>query len=1444
MKHRAHVIQALILTVSVIAGAAVIAPLRASAARRAEIIRDRLLGRLESEFGVSVRYRSISPALFSLLTIRDVELQFRNGSFSAERLRIFYNPFRRPGRGDEGLGRLITRAAVHRGHLSAEISPGDSSGAVPALKASAPWKLLEAKTLVLSEFSSRITVEGIGTLHTDDIDLVLAGEPELTRYRFEGALSIQDPRFFAELGAVSADIRSRGSFSPAESEFNGRFDILKAASDILVLKPMSADLTLSPEGLTLRRIDDELPINIALAAGTEGVSVNGEMVNLTLRDIAEPGRSARVWEPWFDTVLSGSFSVERDEGRPSPIYRVEMGAEIGENPHLQWPASLLIEASGNRDSASITRLKARVPWGEASYRGSFGFDPLLPEGVLSISVLDESLGGPWGDPLDAAFALKPAGNVITADPLYFSAGGLEFHDFRFLLLDEDDQLSISLLAVSGKPDETAMRRIFIDALLDTAGTSPSLIAFTRAEGFDLSHAARLLGAGTPASLPGAAESLISLSAMFEADGDSWVLSVDEGEIIRRDNQNNRISFRGRASPKRWSLDALRISWNDFTADARLSGRRNLKGGFAAGRIIIDEEIYPLEAQWSRGGSLVVSGDFGFKGILGPKTSSGRSLGVRGNQIALPAGEGSLSADFSLSGIVGRKDWEIYIQETRFTRTLPGEDVSSTAELNGTLSAESLILPSIRFTDDSGTLAGNAVLERSKTDKSLMGRLMFSSEDDERYLVSALRSRDIWEIDLNVENGRLERFDRRRLSGFINLEGGLSGSLEDPLIQLKVHTDQAEFASRPFELRGSADLESGKLRIQEAVFSRDGISAENVLALIDFKTGGVRAAAEFTAAYNQIPVSSGVSLALDFDRIPMRPRDFMDAGFTGTLASRPVIWDERIHWPAFTFQFIRNREEFLLRTPDDRVLSLRYRFADGRLDIASGDPMPVKVIGGGTLRGGTADLSFPSLRIDPVLINYVMLRDPVLLQYYVIFQDGEFIGGLDIQGPAASPNMYGRIRAVNLRVDTPYTYAGIRPASTDIHFRGNRIDFDRIEVPVGEGIVYGGGYMVLDAWKIVDFDMTYGLKAAGGEGVPVYYPLMGIYLDALAAGEIRMRGDAGGYDLSGDIHFPFLEASLGSPRVPVNQHRPGRRSVPVRLNLSLTTGNSCTLYLPNEQLKIVRAAAQAGQTLNLTYTNQPKSLSVTGILPIKSGDIFYFDRNFQVTQGSLRFNETLREFDPILAFRAETRVRDSEGDDVSVALVYNARIKSDFNPSVETVPARPNSEILALLGQAAVPFAEEGRGTGVETLLQATGGAFAQLGLVQPFEDVLREGLNLDMVTIRTDIIGNALAGSLNRGVEIGALDQVSGLGRFLDNTSLSAGKYIGNALFVSGSVSARYFQGRRLRSVFGGLEFETSVSLEMATPFFNVAWSYTPDIEENRSFIADNSISLKWRFSY
>ncbi|MCK5249384.1 MAG: translocation/assembly module TamB domain-containing protein, partial [Spirochaetaceae bacterium] len=633
-------------------------------------------------------------------------------------------------------------------------------------------------------------------------------------------------------------------------------------------------------------------------------------------------------------------------------------------------------------------------------------------------------------------------------------------------------------------------------------------------------------------------------------------------------------------------------------------------------------------------------------------------------VSVPLKNGRLVSEFDIRGMVARRDWDIYIDMARLKWTDRTDQSDIAVEMNGTINPGRVVLPDIKLSDSLGNLSGNAFFESTESGNRMQGRLFMGGDEDEIYELAFIRDDDFWDVGLNIEAAHLERAMRERLSGRLNVNGRMTGSLDDPLISLNMETRDGYLDGQPLDARGIVSMESGRVRLQDVHYAHEGMALSRGLFLLNLTEGSLRTTAELNATYNQVPVSSGFSLAVDFGRGFTIPElsELVDSDFIGTLATRPVLWDADQHLPAFTFQFMKDSEVFRVQTPDADILNAEYGFKTGELDIVSGGPMPVIVRGGGTVKDGQIDLSFPELEIDPVLINYAMFRDPILLQYHVIFQSGRFVGNLDIIGSSSNPGLYGEIRADNLKVDTPYTYAVIKPASTDIHFDGHRITIDRIEIPVGDGIIYGEGHIVLDRLNLVEFDMIYGGKPKGkGVGVPVYYPLMGVNLDGIFTGEVHMTGGDKRFFLEGDFTFPYLKASLGSPIIPVNQAKEDVYPAAVFLDLNFITGNNCVFFLPNEQFKIVRATAEPDQIINLVYSNAPNNLSLTGNLSIKTGDIFYFDRDFQISEGSLRFNESLGSFDPILALRAETKVRDDEGEDVTVALVYNAPVMSDFNP---------------------------------------------------------------------------------------------------------------------------------------------------------------------------------------
>lgn len=1413
-----------------------IVPLRNIANERANAIKNSLMNQLETTLGIQLNYESISPALLSAVTIKGLEVDFENGSFSARRFRVFLKPRWRTEGLRYNFSDWITRVNISQGVLNLSIQELNNSPKSP-LDNKELIRLLQSKTIVFKDCTAYIATNDIGNIYAERFTLRLNESQGTIYYNFTSFMRTEQFMPLEQLGEVSLALNTVGSYSAQDTTVNGRVDILSLNSDLIRLKPISASFTYNEGKFSLQHINDDRPIDISLHIADENITTSGVLVDLPLDDVIYSGISNPTWDPWFATIFDGEFSFSIDSQTRDIFYDLNMDFSFSQETVLPWPWKATLDIKGNQNMANVSELELALPWGEAKYTGRLQLDTFAPFGWLYIDINEKWIGYP----ISTTLQIRTIENAIVGKQNRFVAGDIAFQEFHFILIRDEKHYTMSLKASPENPDDNKHGEIILDAMLDMEN-QPVVYGFADINNFQASDIAKILGKTSLSRINPIQDSIINLRGSFESNFDIWMMNIEDISLQSQKNPENIITVRGSLLPNDWSVDSLRITWDGYIID----GYGSVNENSANGQVIIEDELYSINLDWVPSGPMHLVSDSGIEIIMGPPTRNGRTMALQLTDFDIPLNNKLIRSNVGLRGLVGNETWEVFLKNAQFTILEEEELISPSLVLDGRINAETWELSQIKFTDTFGSLTGNAEFFLPQSKERTSANIFLSSNTGEYYKVSAVQENTNWEIDLDIKAGRIDRMGLTDIKGAVNLQGNFTGTLEDPLIHVEISTQDASFDESPFTLSGKANISSGHLNVHDIRMLFQGVSVTDGLILADMEVGSIRATARCKANYNQVPVNTGFSLGMDFNQkiSVMDISSLLQSDFSGTLATLPLNWDEQMHMPPLTFQFEKNKDTFIVQTPNQKTLLMKYSFADGQLNFLSDTPMPFLVHGGGTIKDGQVNLSFPSIEIDPILINYFMVRDPILFQYHVVFQEGKLIGNLDITGPIASPNLDGKIRALNLKVDTPYTHADIQAASSEIVLEGNRITFGRIEVPVGEGIAYGEGFLELTNWKISEYDMIYGSRARGnGTGVPISYPLVGVYIDGFMTGEIHMTGDSQEFNIDGDIRLPSLKMSLVSSRVPIEVQAKRRGQKPVQVNLSIETGVNCSFYLPNEQLKIVKATAEPNEKIILTYRSDPEDFSLTGTIPIKSGDIYYFDRTFQISDGAMIFNESLNDFAPVIQIRAETWVRDNENEEVAVVLVYDAPINADFNPNIETVPSRSQVEILALFGQAVVPFGDSGESK-LSSVLMATSGIFAQIGLVQPFEEVIRRGLNLDIVTIQTDIIENTLAESLRLNTDSIVSNRFSGLGRYLDNTSLYAGKYIGHSLFASGSVSARYFEGQRLSSIFGGLELETSVSLEMTTPFFNVEWSYTPNPTKTQSFIEDNAISLKWHFTY
>jgi len=211
--------------------------------------------------------------------------------------------------------------------------------------------------------------------------------------------------------------------------------------------------------------------------------------------------------------------------------------------------------------------------------------------------------------------------------------------------------------------------------------------------------------------------------------------------------------------------------------------------------------------------------------------------------------------------------------------------------------------------------------------------------------------------------------------------------------------------------------------------------------------------------------------------------------------------------------------------------------------------------------------------------------------------------------------------------------------------------------------------------------------------------------------------------------------------------------------------------------------------------------------------------------------------------AEIKEIDNSGRPVTISLIVDNEPLSTFTPRFVSQPALSTVEIANILG-ANLYTQFSGTQTDLTSALLLTGDIFSQFSVVRTFEQQVKDVFNLDLFSLRTQMVQNIiLERVLNQNITQDPQADVT-LGRYLDNTTLFLGKYLGNELFFEAllqiqqePISIGDFQRDELN-------FTMEVGLEWNTPLFLLNLSISPDFVEPLNSIENTSVGLSWDYSY
>ena len=306
-------------------------------------------------------------------------------------------------------------------------------------------------------------------------------------------------------------------------------------------------------------------------------------------------------------------------------------------------------------------------------------------------------------------------------------------------------------------------------------------------------------------------------------------------------------------------------------------------------------------------------------------------------------------------------------------------------------------------------------------------------------------------------------------------------------------------------------------------------------------------------------------------------------------------------------------------------------------------------------------------------------------------------------------------------------------NTSFIFNGKSLSMPETGLIVEENTLKAKLDFSIDHWLPKDFDID--ITTDPGSMLWIKHKFSMIDIDGFASGNVLIDGDEQGLYLSGNIAARKCIITLNDDKK--NGKKKKKGSFDYEVDLKVTSGPGVEFYWPSVRLPVLRTFAAAGEKLSIYSNSATDEYSLTGDIKIQGGEVFYFSQSFFIKEGSIVFNENETKFDPHFTARAELRERTSENKEVKISLIADDTPLSQFSPRFESNPPLSENEIFALLGESVyTQFGGEDITFG-SALLGAGAYSTQLIGIFRPFETRMKNMLNLDLFTIRTNVLQQA-----------------------------------------------------------------------------------------------------------
>ncbi len=1230
---------------------------------------------------------------------------------------------------------------------------------------------------------------------------------------------------------ITSKIKLYGLIGPDLKWGEVKIRFLNLVSNYFRMSKQTFQVSFKKEKLSVQKIQDKNPIDFSLtySGKSKRVEVAFKTENFIPSSVIKFRGRLENLNRWLasNVTTTSTFSINLKSGGLN--YSVSLNLFTGgKRRGFRYIPQLKIVSRFYGDSTRINfrPLDIYSSLGAVKFRGDILLKNFFPSGLVTFT----NVKIPEGKRLDAVINLKRSKGFVVLNGEELEIGKLSFNFFKANISPSAEAISFALESGIGQTSNS----LGILAAEGSINIKPHLSLKAKLTTENIAPSKILLAYGGRNSVIEKLKEMLGnfdvTSAIdIETDFKRWDIFSQKIEFVNRNDRSERVVFKLFYSDKILRINSVLAKYKDnemngnFYFDFQAKDKIDFNSHF-----IVNDREYKFNGRFIPKLGVVVQGNYNVYFSLFYQAGEIASFDFKFKQFPLPIRGDNVTVSGSFLGeIKGTNEWYVKAKDLSFYNLDILQSKRNVISTSFTLTKSRAVLEKISYKDEFSSVAGNGSIDLSINydypwkSKATGWIFLQNPTTRETYRIHLTKARDI-NFELYFSDSPLERV------GNFNITGNISGSvkarnvLSNPSATLVVSLEKGKINADPVSLGFEMDYRKETIEFKSVNFKYLTHRIVNGSGKIDLKGGRFNFISDYSADYS----GSKVDLILLIEaklRGKVKNLDYrggikeiFDQDFEGNVKFTSIKVGKE-NYSSWGVNFNMSKGVFSFEGgPKNTFWGIVRKNGTFLLELLK--PFSIVGILKGKLEANKISAIFDVKKFDLDVLNFLIKSE------VIVFTKGYARGKVDISGPFNDPDFYGVLNVYNGEARSKFTPLPIGPIETSLVYSGKYFVLNEVETRVGRKPFISYGKFYIDHWIPDAFDIYF--ESPDKTGIRFVYNFGPFIIDGYSSGKIHVRGEGIQINVDGSVVANYSKIALSEVK---KRENPTLPSEALMVNLSVKTGKRLVFYWPSFNFPILKAYTDIGNTIHVIYNEVNDTYSVKGDVGIQGGEVFYFDRSFYLKEGKISFNENQDSFDPFIYVLAEIREQDENGEPVVIYLEAKNKL-SKFSPRFYSDPPKSDVEILSMIGGNIFEKVQK-RGLGLSAVV-LTSELVSQFGILRPFENAVRDLLGLDLFSIRTQILQNLI------------LEKILGnVTNPLDNTTLSLGKYLGNNLFLEMLIRFKTVGIPGESMNFAGLTSDVELSLEWTTPFFLMQWTFIPKHPESL-FLTDNSLTLKWKYSY